>query len=341
MEQDGHSGQPVGGQKKNTSIHTGDSITVAPAMTLSDRTYQQMRTMAIRMMRSIGDIAGGCNVQFAVILNYEVAVGQPFDDATGRSLKKVCVIGKTVADNLFGGEEEAVGRILRVQNIPFRVWGVLKEKGEGGFGQDQDDIVIAPFRAVQRRILGTDRVSRIVVSATSEADVEEARASIEGVLLDRLGKVMGGEPAFNIRTQKEVMEIMGSVTGMITILLATIASISLIVGGIGIMNIMLVSVRERTREIGLRLAVGAPARVILVQFLMEAVLLSLIGGLIGIVPGFAIAGVAGNVLGWETTVTPASVLMAFGFSFAVGVIFGFFPAREAARLHPIEALRYE
>ena len=283
----------------------------------------------------------GAYADYFQIQNYEVAFGQGFDAATGKSLKKVCVIGKTVADDLFGSEQAAVGQILRVNNIPFRVWGVLKEKGEGGFGQDMDDVVIAPFRSVQKRIMGSDRVSRIVVSAATEEDVGAAKAEIEDVLLNRLKKLVGGEPAFTIRTQKEIMDIMGSITGMITMLLATIASISLIVGGIGIMNIMLVSVKERTREIGLRLAVGAPDRVILIQFLVEAVLLSLIGGLIGIVLGFVIAEVAGNLLDWETTVTMSSVAMAFGFSFAIGVIFGFFPAREAARLHPIEALRYE
>ena len=202
-------------------------------------------------------------------------------------------------------------------------------------------MIIAPFRSVQKRILGIDYAMTIMASAMSEESVDAAKAEIDDVLLNRLEKVSGREPAFTIRTQKEIMDIMGSITGMITLLLATIASISLIVGGIGIMNIMLVSVTERTREIGLRLAVGAPGQAILIQFLVEAVLLSLIGGIIGIILGYVIAELAGQALNWETTVSFASVAMAFGFSFAIGVIFGFFPARKAAQLHPIEALRYE
>ncbi|HQV38963.1 MAG TPA: ABC transporter permease [Flavobacteriales bacterium] len=283
----------------------------------------------------------GAYADYFHIQNHEVVFGKAFDDETGKSLKKVCVIGKTVADDLFGGEQASIGQILRVNKMPFRVLGVLKEKGEGGFGQDQDNVIIAPFRSVQKRILGIDYAMTIMASAMSEESVDAAKAEIDDVLLNRLEKVSGREPAFTIRTQKEIMDIMGSITGMITLLLATIASISLIVGGIGIMNIMLVSVTERTREIGLRLAVGAPGQAILIQFLVEAVLLSLIGGIIGIILGYVIAELAGQALNWETTVSFASVAMAFGFSFAIGVIFGFFPARKAAQLHPIEALRYE
>ena len=253
---------------------------------------------------------------------------------------KVCLIGKTVSDKLFNSEEEAVGKIIRLNKTPFRVIGVLKEKGQS-FGMDRDNIIVAPFKTVQKRLAGVDFASAIMASTASENDVEKAVTEIDDVMTNRLKKVSGGEPTFNIRTQKEMMDVMGNVTGMITLLLAVIASISLLVGGIGIMNIMLVSVTERTREIGLRLAVGAPKRVILTQFLVEAITLCLIGGVLGILLGQSIASIAGNALGWVVEITPWSVALAFGFSFFIGVVFGFFPARKASRLNPIQALRYE
>ncbi|MCB9224062.1 MAG: ABC transporter permease [Crocinitomicaceae bacterium] len=282
----------------------------------------------------------GAYSDYFIINNYEVQYGQLFDNRTGKSLQKVCVIGKTVAEDLFENQQDAVGEIIRLNKIPFRVIGVLEEKGRT-FGMDRDNIIIAPFRTVQRRMMGVSHANQILAATEDEDQVKRAKREINDLFMGQLNKTSGGEPMFHIQTQKEMMDIMGTITGMLTMLLAAIAGISLIVGGIGIMNIMLVSVTERTREIGLRLAVGAPTSVILLQFLIESIVLSLIGGGIGIMLGYGLAIGAASLLGIEAIITVSSIAMAFGFSFFVGVVFGFFPARKAARLNPIQALRHE
>jgi putative ABC transport system permease protein len=282
----------------------------------------------------------GAYRDYFMINNYEVQYGQLFDDRTGKSLQKVCVIGKTVAEDLFDNQKDAVGEIIRLNKIPFRVIGVLEEKGRS-FGMDRDNIIIAPFATVQRRMMGISHAHQILAATENEEQVTRAKREINDLFLDELNKTSGGEPQFNIRTQKEMMDIMGTITGVMTMLLAAIAGISLLVGGIGIMNIMLVSVTERTREIGLRLAVGAPASVILLQFLIESIVLCLIGGTIGIMLGYGLAMGAASLLGIDAVITASSIIMAFGFSFFVGIVFGFFPARKAARLNPIQALRHE
>ena len=278
---------------------------------------------------------------YIYISNYKTSQGSMFDEKVGESLQKVCVIGKTVSDKLFDSPSEAIGKTIRINKIPFIVMGVLAEKGQGSFGQDQDDIIFAPFRTVQKKLMGVNHVQQIVVSAVSESLVEKAKGEIEQTLIIHQNKLKNGEPDFTLHTLSEITNILGAITNVLTILLASIASISLLVGGIGIMNIMLVSVTERTREIGLRLAVGAPGRAILTQFLSEAIALCLLGGFIGILLGYGITALVSNIMNWPVIISPGSVLLAFGFASFVGIVFGYFPARKASRLNPIEALRFE
>jgi putative ABC transport system permease protein len=278
---------------------------------------------------------------YVSITNYKISHGSMFDEKAGESLQKICVIGTTVATNLFAQPGDAIGKTIRINKIPFTVTGVLAEKGQGSFGQDQDDIILAPFRSVQKRLMGVNHVQLIYISAVSENQVEDAKEEVKAILIDKQKKLKAGEPDFTLRSLSEITNILGSITTVLTILLASIASISLLVGGIGIMNIMMVSVTERTREIGLRLAVGAPQSAILLQFLSEAIVMCLAGGMIGILLGYGIAALVSNIMGWPVVITPGSILLAFGFATLIGVVFGFFPARKASRLNPIEALRYE
>jgi len=278
---------------------------------------------------------------YIYITNYKISNGSMFDEKVGESFQKVCVIGKTVSDKLFTSPTEAIGKTIRINKIPFVVIGVLSEKGQGSFGQDQDDIILAPFLAVQKRLMGINHVQQILVSAQSEDKIDQAKKEIEYTLINTLHRFKNGEPEFTLRSLSEITGILGSITSILTILLASIASISLLVGGIGIMNIMLVSVTERTREIGLRMAVGAPGNTILLQFLAEAIILCLTGGAIGILLGYGLTAIVGNFMNWPVIVSPSSILLAFGFASFVGVVFGYFPARKASRLNPIDALRYE
>jgi putative ABC transport system permease protein len=234
-----------------------------------------------------------------------------------------------------------VGQTIRIKNLPFRVIGVLESKGQGSFGNDQDDIIIAPYSTVQKKLVGSTYAQNVVASAISEDAIPEASAQIEDVLRRRFRVPPGDSPDFTIRTQTELAQAAGSVSQTMTILLSSIAGISLLVGGIGIMNIMLVSVTERTREIGIRLAVGAKGGDILMQFLVEAVLISFLGGLIGVALGAGASAFLSSVQGWAVKLSPSSVVIAFLFSAATGIFFGWYPARKAARLNPIDALRYE
>ena len=267
--------------------------------------------------------------------------GNFFEMNEDRSAAKVCVIGQTTVTNLFGENADPVGSFIRLNNIPFKVIGVLDKKGQNAFGQDQDDIVIAPFSTVQKRMMAVPYIQQILISAQSEDDIEAASAEISSLLSERHKIGMNQEPDFTIRTQSEIASAFTSTSKVMTGLLATIASISLLVGGIGIMNIMLVSVTERTREIGIRLAVGARGMDVLLQFLIEAILLSFVGGLIGILIGMGASWLVADLMGWPVSVTLDSIILSFLFSTAIGVFFGWYPARKAARLNPIDALRYE
>jgi putative ABC transport system permease protein len=258
-----------------------------------------------------------------------------------RSAAKVVVLGSVARDQLFGPGADPTGSLVRINNQPFRVIGVLTSKGQAAFGQDQDDTAIVPYTTVQKRLLGVTHVSSITVSAADAVPLDSVADTITTLLRERHRLPPGEDDDFLVRTQAEMMTVLTSTTDTMTYLLAGIAAVSLIVGGIGIMNIMLVSVTERTREIGLRLSIGASDRNVLTQFLVESVVLSLAGGVIGILAGVFVSYGVTRVLQWPTAVTPQSILLSFGVAAATGVFFGFYPAKKAAALDPIEALRHE
>ncbi len=285
------------------------------------------------------DMVGTDNRYFSAA-QWEVDRGRLFDVTELQSGKPVCVIGETVRKDLFG-TSDPIGEEIRIQTLSCEVIGLLKSKGASTFGSDQDDFVIMPIRTFQRRIAGNTDVSLFIVSVRDGVDTERAKTEIEAVMRDlrRIGR--GEEDDFTVMDMKQLATMLSGITGILTGLLSAVAAVSLLVGGIGIMNIMLVSVTERTREIGIRLAIGAQAWQVLLQFLVEAIILSLFGGLIGIIVGLGMGLLGANMLSIPFRPDPQIVLLAFAFSAAVGVVFGFFPARRAARLNPIDALRRE
>ena len=282
----------------------------------------------------------GTSNDFFLTQDWALTSGRTFLAGELRSGRAACVVGKTVRDELFGNAE-ALGTRLRVGNVSCEVIGVLVEKGQSGFGTDQDDVVLMPLRTFQRRIAGNLDIRSIYVSARSGDETAKVQADIEHLLRQRRGIRPGQEDDFSVHDMKQIAETQVQTTNILTALLGAVAGVSLLVGGIGIMNIMLVSVTERTREIGIRLAIGAQESQVLMQFLVEAVVLSLFGGLVGIALGLGLAGLASTMMKIPFVVDPTIVVVAFAFSAAVGVVFGFFPARRAARLNPIEALRHE
>jgi putative ABC transport system permease protein len=283
----------------------------------------------------------GVNEQLPTIRAWPMQTGSFFTAREVGGAAKVAVLGSAARDELFGTGIDPVGATLRIRNQPFRVVGVLSSKGQAAFGQDQDDAVFVPYTTVQKRLLGVQHISGIIVSAEDGRPLDQVAAGITSLLRDRHRVGPGDEDDFSVRTQEEMTTMLTSTTTTMTYLLAGIAAVSLLVGGIGIMNIMLVSVTERTREIGLRLSVGARDLDVLKQFLVEAIVLSLAGGVIGIGAGLVGSYAVSQLTGWTTTVTTASILLSFGVAAATGVFFGFYPARKAASLDPIDALRYE
>jgi putative ABC transport system permease protein len=279
----------------------------------------------------------GVYPEYLQIRGYEIEDGVMFEGE--ENMSNVCVIGKTVADNLFPGTNP-VGQTIRYRNIPFKVVGLLKSKGAAGFGQDQDDVILAPFSAVQRRVLATTNVQSIYAATQDEQSAPLAVEEVK-IILSEEKKLPAENDAFRIQTQQEILDMVSSTANLLTVVLTAIAGISLLVGGIGIMNIMYVSVTERTREIGLRIAIGAKGLDILMQFLFEAVLISLTGGFIGILFGGAASYLVKFFANWPVSITISSIVISFSVCFATGVFFGWYPARKAARLDPIEALRYE
>ncbi len=282
----------------------------------------------------------GEGVGYLTIRQWDIEDGMMFTDADVRAAAKVCVLGKTTADKLFP-EDDPVGKTIRIKNVPMKVLGVLKAKGASMFGSDQDDTVIVPYTTGMKRFAGVTTLRSINVQAATAEQMAEVQNGIAELLRQRHRIQPGRDDDFMMRNQQEIAETMSATTEVMTALLAAIASVSLLVGGIGIMNIMLVSVTERTREIGIRMAVGARGRDILLQFLIEAVALSSTGGLLGILTGVGGAKLITMIKQWPTLVSPQSILIAFAFSAAVGVFFGFYPARKASQLDPIDALRYE
>lgn len=282
----------------------------------------------------------GVNSNFQDINNWTMTSGRFFSDKNVQNRERVAVVGQTVVKNLFA-DEDPVGKEIRVKNIPFRVIGVLKSKGNGTMGNDQDDTVLIPYTTSMERVEGIDYLRRVYVVAKDDGGIDRLQADIENLLRVRHNIKDTNLDDFNIQNMKSIMETVAQTTGTFTLFLGAVAAISLVVGGIGIMNIMLVSVTERTREIGVRKALGATYSVIVTQFLIEAVVISLMGGFIGIAFGIGASKVIGMVSGMSTIVSVPTIIMSFAFSMAIGLIFGIYPARKAAKLNPIDALHYE
>ena len=280
----------------------------------------------------------GVSADYLKIRNYEIEDGVMFDDEADR-MAKVCVVGQTVVKNLFP-EGNPIGKTLRYKSIPLKVIGTLKAKGTGDFGQDNDDIIFAPYQTVLRRFNATKEIRQMFASSLGEGYSDLASEEIMAILKERRQWTKPMDP-FRIFTQEEMIQTMTETSDMLSLVLTIIAGISLLVGGIGIMNIMYVSVTERTKEIGLRMAIGARGRDILMQFLLESIMISLLGGLLGIALGIGAAQIVGSALKFPMIVSPGSIIVSFGVCFATGVFFGWYPARKASRLDPIEALRFE
>ena len=303
----------------------------------------QKRVQAVSGSQNWNTSILGVNNDYLLIRSLTVSMGNNFTESDDRAATKVCLVGVTVVLNLFGDENmNPVGEIIRVNSVPIKIIGVLSKLGQNTFGQDQDDIIIAPFSTVQKRMMSSSMyVNSILASSLSEEQTIDAVDEITNLLREKHKIATSDDNDFTVRTSSEISNIFGSISKVMTILLASIAGISLLVGGIGIMNIMLVSVTERTREIGIRMAIGAKGKDVLIQFMIESIVLSLFGGIIGIALGVLISELVAIFGGWPVAVSLSSILLAFLFSSAIGLFFGWYPARKAAALNPIDALRYE
>lgn len=282
----------------------------------------------------------GVSYNYLDVNNWSMKSGRFLSEKNVQNRERVAVVGKTVVKNLFG-DEDPVGAEIRVKNIPFRIIGVLNSKGSGAMGNDQDDMVVIPYTTAMERVEGVDYLRMIYVVGKDENGTDRLQSDIENLLRVRHGIKDTNLDDFNIQNMNSIMETMEETTGTLTLFLGAVAAISLVVGGIGIMNIMLVSVTERTREIGVRKALGATYSVIVTQFLIEAVVISLMGGIIGIILGIGSSKLIGMASGMSTVISVPTIVMSFAFSMAIGLIFGIYPARKAAKLNPIDALHYE
>jgi putative ABC transport system permease protein len=314
--------------KRESSLLSGVSpVIMAPAQAIGGQ--GNWRTIVM-----------GVSTDYPLIRDWNVSSGRLFDSEDESSMRKVAVIGATVAKNLFP-DQDPVGQDLRLRDVPFQIIGVLQAKGQTANGNDQDDVILAPFTTVQTRLAGHQFIGQILGSTALSSDIPAAEDEVRSIMREQHKLAPYDDDDFTVRNQTDIMDAEASTTDVMTLLLAAIASISLLVGGIGIMNIMLVSVTERTREIGIRMAIGARGSDVLSQFLVESIVLSVIGGALGVGLGFAGAKTIAGITGWSTAIAPGMVALAIGFSAAVGIFFGFYPARKAAQLNPIEALRYE
>jgi len=328
----------------------GNSTTLMPEDAVAIRQLPGVQYVAASANSRAQVIAGnqnwstqiqGTDTDLPLIRSWPTKYGAFFTQQDVSGAQKVAVLGSVVSDTLFGPDVDPTGQIIRIRNQPFKVIGVMVSKGQSSMGQDQDDTIFTPYTTVQKKLQGQQHINGVTVSAASAGEIDSVAESIRGVLRTR-HKIVNGDPDdFMVRTLEEMASVQTATTQTMTSLLASIAGVSLLVGGIGIMNIMLVSVTERTREIGLRMAIGARGKDVLLQFLVEAVVISLIGGIIGIALGFGLSALVQKFMQWPTDIPPNAIGMAFGFAAATGVFFGFYPARKAASLDPIEALRFE
>lgn len=310
-------------------------MSVSPAVNVSSQLVRRNRNWNVRV--------SGVSSEMPEIRNWQISEGRFFEESEQINNSRVCVIGTTVRGHLFDDDEEAVGQTIRIGSMPFKVVGVLASKGANGWGQDQDDTVMAPYTTVSRILQRSkfQSINMMNVSLHSMEDVEDAKREITALLRQRHNLAGYQDDDFMLRDTKEIMSTIGSVTNLMTVLLTAVAAISLLVGGIGIMNIMLVSVTERIREIGLRMAIGATPANILCQFILEAVLLSTVGGIIGVGVGIGAAKAIGQIQNWPIVIEVSSAICSFLFSAFVGMFFGFYPAYRASKLNPIDCLRYE
>jgi putative ABC transport system permease protein len=329
----------AGGRARPFTLRDTEALATLPDVGRIAPISTSSQTVVAGSANAVVQITGS-TPDWVEVSNWSMALGRNFTPAEDRAGLSVCLLGQTTRQTLFG-EADPIGQTVRIKTISCQVVGVLAPKGAGSFGQDQDDLVVMPIRLLQRRLAGDSDVNTMQISVTAGVAVPDAIAAIEAVMRERRRLSFDQDNDFSLTDMKEIASMLNSVNSVLSGLLSSVAAVSLLVGGIGIMNIMLVSVTERTREIGIRLAVGANTRQVLTQFLVEAVALSLLGGVIGIVVGLAMAAVASKFMAIPFAADPMVIAGAFGFSALIGVFFGYFPARRAARLDPIEALRHQ
>jgi putative ABC transport system permease protein len=335
-------GMAHGGAGSSSTLTLDDAQAIAQISTVGRMSPSaRSRAQVVAGNQNWSTQIEGGNEEYVVIRNWVLRSGSNFTSRDVLTADKVCLIGDTTAKSLFPNGEDPVGQVIRVKNMPFRVLGVLAPKGQGQWGQDQDDLMIVPYTTVMKKLSGATFLGQVVVSAASPEVVEQTAVEMTRLMRQRHRIQRPEDDDFQVRTLEEMAATRTAMADTMTALLMSVASVSLLVGGIGIMNIMLVSVTERTKEIGLRMAVGARTRDILRQFLTEAVSLSVVGGAMGILLGVAVSQGLTRTLGWPTMITSSSILIAFAFAAGVGIFFGYYPARKAAGLDPIDALRYE